>query len=250
VKRVTGRDVAALALPASSTAPREVKWLAVGVAALLSWKIAAPLAEDFITSQRAPSLGLYVEEAPRPHEQEFKQARGNRRDAHIFPHLNMGSLNCVDGIPIPESARLRADLPQEEYPADPAVAEVKRLSWSPNTLVLDVNAKANTTVLVNQNWARKWRSNVGKVRSEEGLLAVDVPAGHHTLKLDYRDNVLYVSALVSLATLLVLVWFGGRTLIRGAKREWAKFGTLPVWPTEPPASPSPPSDDANVDASR
>jgi hypothetical protein len=213
-----------------SPSGREVKWLAVAVAAVVSFKIAAPLAEELMAAQRAPSLGLYVEEAPRQLVQEFKQSRGNRRDAHIYVHLNMGSLNCVAGIPIPESARLRSDLPQEEYPADPAVAEVKRVKWSPNAIVLDVNAKDATRIFVNQNWARQWRTNLGTVRNDQGLLAVDVPEGHHTLKLDYRDNVVYLSALVSLATLLTLMWFGGRRVVRGARREWAKFASLPTWP--------------------
>lgn len=212
--------------------PAAAGWIAVGAAAIVAWRLARPVADELIAAPRAGSIGLFVEEPPHPLEQEFKQSRGNRRDAHIFPALNMGSLYCVAGIPIPESARLRGDLPQEEYPADPAVAEVKRVSWSPNVIVLDVNAKASTTIYVNQNWSPKWRASVGTVRSEEGLLAVDVPAGHMTLRLDYRDDVLYVSALISLGTLLVIGWFGGRRLARAAKREWTRFESLDVWPAE------------------
>jgi hypothetical protein len=202
----------------------------VGIAALLSYRFVSPVAEELVVMQRGPSNALYVEEAPREYAGEFKQHRGNRRDAHIFPALNMGSLNCVVGIPVPESGRLRADLAQEEYPADPALADVRRVSWSPNSIVLDVQAKAPTTIYVNQNWHRKWRASVGVIRNEDGLLAVDVPAGKMTLQLDYRDNILWVAFFISAGTLLTIAYFGGRQLVRGARREWARFGTLPVFP--------------------
>lgn len=233
VKRVTKRDIPALEFSPNESS-RALVWIAVGLAAYVSFKNFSPMAEELVVAQRAPSLSLYVEEAPRTYSGEFKQHRGNRRDAHIFPSLNMGSLNCIVGFTIPQSPRLRADLPQEEYPADPALATVKRVSWSPNEIVLDVDAKAATTVYVNQNWARQWRTSVGKIRSEEGLLAIDVPAGKHELKLAYRDYVIYFSFLVSLATLLAITWFGGRQAVRWVRREWAGFDALPVWPSSAP----------------
>ncbi|MBX3231101.1 MAG: hypothetical protein KIT84_37190 [Labilithrix sp.] len=244
VARVTKRDIEKLDTWIPPKVPVEMLWAAVLVGAIFSWRITSPLIEELAAPQRAPSMQLYVEEAPRNFEQEFKQSRGNRRDSHIFPHVNMGSINCVAGIPVPESTRLRGDLPQEEYPADPNVATVKRISWSPNAIVLDVDAKAATTILVNQNWAPEWRSNVGTVRSEELLLAVDVPAGKHTLRLNYTSWVVYLSALLSLVTLLALLWYGGRHVVRAAKRERVRFETLPLWPVErdeegPPEEPPP-----------
>lgn len=231
VRRVTGKDIPALAVRTTPRDLRPVLWIAVGLAAGLSWKLAGPVATELAAAQRAPSMALYVEEAPRKYAGEFKQTRGNRRDAHIFPSLNMGSLNCVVGFTIPESPRLRADLPQEEYPADPALATVKRVSWSPNEIVLDVEAKAPTTIYVNQNWARQWRASVGTVRSEEGLLAIDVPAGKHTLTLAYRDYVVLFSFYVSLFTLLAIVGFGARQLVTWGKRWWAGFDALPAFPS-------------------
>jgi hypothetical protein len=232
-KRITGKDVRWLD-SASGEVPCEVIWLCVGVAAFLSLKIAAPLAEELLPSQRVASLSLYTEEAPHNYDGEFKQHRGNRRDAHIFPAMNMGSIYCVAGIPIPESGRLRADLPQEEYPADPALAEVRRVSWSPNSIVLDVDAKAPTTIYVNQNWHRKWHSNVGVVRSEDRLLAVDVPAGKMRLELDYRDYGVWISFLISLVTVLAIAWTFGRQLVQGVRREWARVDALPALPSGTP----------------
>jgi hypothetical protein len=234
VKRLTKKDIPPFKMPTAVEA-RALGWIAVGLAAMIAWKLVTPIAEELASAQRAPSMALYVEEAPRTYAGEFKQARGNRRDAHIFPSLNMGSLNCVVGFTIPESPRLRAGLPQEEYPADPALATVKRVSWSPNEIVLDVDAKAPTTIYVNQNWARQWRTNVGKVRSEEGLLAVDVPPGQHTLTLAYRDYVVLISFYVSFLTLLAILYFGGRQLVTAAKRVYTGFDALPALPSsEPP----------------
>lgn len=231
VKRLTKRDIPALE---TITTPRDtaiLNFIAIGLAAYGSYKILAPAAEEAAAAQRAPSTALYIEEAPRYYAGEFKQARGNRRDAHIWPALNMGSLNCVVGFTIPESPRLRADLPQEEYPIDPSLASVKRVSWSPNEIVLDVDAKAPTTILVNQNWAKKWHASEGKVRSEEGLLAVDVPAGKQTLRIYYRDYVVLFAFLVSLCTVLTILWFGGKQLARWLKLQYTGFDSLPGFPS-------------------
>ena len=241
VRRVTGKEIPTLVTTEGKPAGdrRPLLWIAVGLAAIIAFQIARPVATELASAQRAPSMALYVEEPVHEYAGEFRQHRGNRRDAHVFPSLNMGSLNCVVGFTIPESPRLRADLPQEEYPADPALATVKRVSWSPNEIVLDVDAKAPTTIYVNQNWARQWRSSVGTVRSEEGLLAVDVPAGQHTLTLAYRDYVIYVSFWISLLTLAAILWFGVRQLIPWVKEQWAAFPALPAFPSGTAPAPPP-----------
>jgi hypothetical protein len=213
--------------------PRELRWSAVALAALAAFKIASPSFEEMSVANANTSKNLFVEQPPRELDQPFRQARGNRRDAHIFPPIGLGSLYCVEGIPVPESARLRGDLAQEEYPADPAVATVKRVMWSPNAIDLDVDAKAATTVFVNQNWSRGWRSNIGTVRSEQGMLAIDVPAGQSRLEIRYRDYKVYFALLVSLATLGAILFFGGRQLVRATRRELAAFDGLPLFPGDP-----------------
>lgn len=237
VKRLTGKDIKALATVTTPRDTRILGWIAVGLAAYISYKTVAPVAEELSSAQRAPSIALYTEEPVRKYDGEFKQTRGNRRDSHIFPSLNMGSLNCVVGFTIPESARLRADLPQEEYPADPKLAKVKRVSWSPNEIVLDVDASAPTTILVNQNWARQWRSDVGAARSEEGLLAIDVPAGKHTVTLAYRDYVVIISFWISFLTVLVIAGLTIRALIPWVKQQWSGFNSLPSLPSNVVAHP-------------
>ncbi|MBX3197357.1 MAG: hypothetical protein KF894_04295, partial [Labilithrix sp.] len=215
--------------------PAEIGWIMVGLAAFLMYsRVALPFAEEILTGVRIRPGTMYVQEGPRDHDAPFKQSRGNRRDVHLFTTANMGSLYCVAGNPLPESALLRGDLAQEEYPQDPSKATVKRLAWTPNEITLEVDAKEPTTVLVNQNWAPQWRTSVGAVKSVEKLLAVDVPAGKNVVVLAYKDRFLGFCLLVSLASLLGVAFVLGRDGVRWVKRERARWDTLPLWPADAP----------------
>ena len=210
--------------------PRAAGQIAVGASALLAVYVAQPLATTIVEPMRIAPHSIYVEPPPRAYDQPFRQHRGNRRDGHIFPPMNMGSLYCASGNPLPESPLLRADLAQEEYPVDPTKATVTRKSWSPHVIELDVDAKEATTIYVNQNWAPQWRTNIGTVKSVEKLLAVDVPAGKHLVRLKYTDWFLIACLLVSAATLIGILYVFGRDGVRWCRAEWAGFDKLPWWP--------------------
>jgi hypothetical protein len=220
--------------------PPEVGWIIVGVAAFLAYSsVGRPFAEEILTGVRIRPNTMYVQEGPRDYDGPFRQSRGNRRDVHMFTTANLGSIYCVAGNPLPESALLRGDLAQEEYPQDPTKATVKRLDWTPNAIKLEVDAKEPTTILVNQNWAPQWRANIGTVKSVEKLLAVDVPGGKNVVELEYKDRFLGACLLVSLVTLLGVVFVLGRDGVRWAKRERTRWDTLPLWPGDPvPAAPA------------
>ena len=96
--------------------PAELAWLVVGLSTFLAYRTLRPEAEAILEQVRIKPATMMVSEAPRNFDQPFRQSRGNRRDAHIFPTANMGSIYCVAGNPLPQSALLRGDLPQEEYP--------------------------------------------------------------------------------------------------------------------------------------
>lgn len=232
-KRVQ-REEAALAARPPLPMPAELGWLAIGLAAWLAYDKGRPLLEEVLAGVRIRPGTMYVQEAPRYYDGDFKQHRGNRRDAHVFPPMNMGTIYCVAGNPLPESKLLRGDLAQEEYPVDPTKATVKRLAWSPNAIELEVDAKEATTIHVNQNWAPAWRSDVGTVKSEDKLLAVDVPAGRYTLKLKYEDRFLYLCLFVSAASLLALAFVFGRDGVRFVRGELAAWKTMPWWPDQLP----------------
>lgn len=213
-----------------SALPRVLRMSLVAVGTLAVALALGPRYKQTITAAAGQFTQLaFTFEPARTYAQEFRQHRGNRRDAHLFPAINMGSLYCITGIPVPQSTLLRGDLPQEEYPLDPALATVRRVRWTPNEITLDVQASRATRVLINQNYERHWRSNVGNVVSHQGLLAVDVPAGRHTLVVKFVDRALQLSLLLSSLTLLALgallakhVARSARALLdalRSAKRE-------------------------------
>ncbi len=119
---------------------------------------------------------------------EFKQARGTRWGlAHYLP-MQRGCLSCWDAYPVPQSRALRGDLTAEEYLADPGAGSVTRSRWSPNALSLHAEISRPTTLVVNQNHHPGFSSNVGLVRSERGLLAVDLPPGIHDVELRFRPR--------------------------------------------------------------
>jgi len=224
-------------------APRPVPdvlvWAAVGLAAYGSYAVMRPQAEKVMQWGRIKPNQIYVEEGPRSLDQPFRQSRGNRRDAHVFAAANLGSLYCFAGNPLPESPLLRGDLEQEEYPVDPAKASVKRLSWTPNEITLEVDAKEPTTIHVNQNWAPEWTTSVGTVKNEQQLLAVEVPAGKSTVVVAFRDRMLMVCLLVSLLALLAVIAVFTREGYRWARLEIVRWRSLPTWPDELPTTAGP-----------
>jgi hypothetical protein len=233
--------------PARAVPGELLRWLVVGLSAFGAFTVARPQLEELLKSVRVEPGDIYVQEGPRTYDAPFRQHRGNRRDAHIFPTANMGTLYCVAGNPIPESPLLRGDLPAEEYPASPAQGTVKRLSWSPNAIELEVDAREPMNVRVNQNWAPAWRTNIGTVKSEQKLLTVDVPAGKHIVRLEYRDYGLIACLLVSLATLLALLVLLARDALNAIRRLVRHWAALPMWPDERPPALAPSVERADIE---
>jgi hypothetical protein len=116
---------------------------------------------------------------------DFHQARGNRWVAAYYPFMSRGSLACFDDYNVAQSPDLRGDLEQEEYLVDPGAGTVERLEWSPNHIRLQVKLLRAARLHVNQNWHAGWRASVGAVVSDNGVLAVDLPAGEHDVELRF-----------------------------------------------------------------
>lgn len=142
---------------------------------------------------------------PRVH-QDFRQTRGNYFEFPLWPYIDRGTLACYDETPFPASPALRPDLPAEEYLADPSAGTVVRRAWTPNRIELTVTLLRPATVLVNQNYAPGWRASVGKVHPQDGLLAVDLPAGTHALSLRMWPPLCTVGLFAMLLALLATGW--------------------------------------------
>jgi hypothetical protein len=151
----------------------------------------------FVSAGTARELGVVAVDRAK----EFRQSRGNRWLAAHYDGIGAGSLSCWETHPVAMSPKLRGDLPAEEYVADPNVGRAKRVSWSPNEIVVHAQMSSAGRLLVNQNWHPGWRSSVGTVVSDEGLLAVDLPAGENDVKLAFRPRSATAGAVVTLVAL-------------------------------------------------
>jgi hypothetical protein len=137
-------------------------------------------------------------------DRPFHQARGMRWALAYYAPMQRGSLSCWDAYPIPESPLLEGDLTQEEYLEDPTAGHVEERRWSPNQIDLDVSLVRPARLRVNQNWHRGWRASEGDVKSERGLLTVDLPAGDHSLTLRFAPRSASGGLFVSLVSLLAV----------------------------------------------
>jgi hypothetical protein len=147
--------------------------------------------------------------------------------------MSRGSLSCWDAYPVPMSPLLRGDLPNEEYLLDPSAGTVTRRGWTPNTLDLDVALLRPSELLVNQNFHTGWRSNVGQVRSHDGLLAVALPTGVRHVRLSFRPRSAVAGAVSSMVALALAFWIlrrirqGAGGPLRGESRWLAAAAVIP-----------------------
>ena len=128
------------------------------------------------------------------------------------PRQNRGRLECwEEWAPFAGAPLWTGDLPQAKAAGTGAV--VYSVMRTQNSFVVDVEASAPSTVLFNTSYARGWRTNVGTVREDGHQLVVDVPAGHHRLKVWYWPIGLTVG-LIATALGLVGAIFAIRLLSR------------------------------------
>jgi hypothetical protein len=192
-----------LARARRTTHPRRARawWAAWAGAAILCVANVGPMVSNHAWSAAQRAL----EPPPVVTERPFHQARGNRWALAYYEPMQRGSLSCWDAYPVPQSPLLRGDLKDEEHLLDPASGVARERRWSPNRIDVDVDLTRPGTLLVNQNWHRGWRASEGTVRDHEGLLAVDLPAGKHSVELDFSPRSATGGALVSLVTLAALL---------------------------------------------
>jgi hypothetical protein len=170
-----------------------------------------------VTDTTRPRLDhLFTREPAMTMDQPFRQSLGNRWYAHVWPAAGMGTLSCFEEQAFTVSPALRGDLPQEEYLSDPDAGTVKRVAWSPHRIDLRVALDRPTTLLVNQNDHRGWRTSAGRKVHRNGLIAVELPAGDHEVVLSFRDPLIGWGAAITLLTILGLT---GHELVLWRRRK-------------------------------
>ncbi len=189
--------------------------------------LAAGLAITFVgqirTFHRAAGARTLGALQAAPADSAFRQSRGNRWLAAHVQAQNLGSLSCWEVHPVVQSSRLRGDLDKEEYLEDETAGTVTRKAWSPNRVTVRASLSRAAKLFVNQNWHPGWRANVGAVVSEDGLLAVELPAGEHDVVLSFQPRSAKTGGLVSLVALLSLVGLG--VMFRGGRPAFGRRTT-------------------------
>jgi len=155
---------------------------------------------------------------PRERLQPFHQARGNRWAVAGFGPMSRGSLACWEAYAVPQSTKLRGDRTEEAWLADGGAGTLSQTHWSPNRLGFNVTLAQPTRVLINQNYHRGWKTSVGTVVNDEGLLAVELPAGSSTLELRFLPRSAVGGLLTSSFALLALFF-----VVRAQRRSLVHF---------------------------
>jgi hypothetical protein len=155
---------------------------------------------------------------------DFRQTRGNRWIADYYPLMSRGSLTCFDDYDVAQTSALRSDLPHEEYLKDADAGTVERVAWTPNRIDLRVTLTRPARVYVNQNWHPGWRTSEGTVVAEDGLLAVDLPAGSHALTLRFRPRSAVAGMWTTFLALVVVGFLAWRSrtgdLVTPGRERW------------------------------
>ncbi len=155
---------------------------------------------------------------PRERLQPFHQARGNRWAVAGFGPMSRGSLACWEAYAVPQSTKLRGDRTEEAWLADGGAGTLRETHWSPNRLGFTATLERATRVLINQNYHRGWKTSLGTVVNDEGLLAVELPAGTSTLELRFLPRSA-VGGLITSSFALLALFF----VVRAQRRSLVHF---------------------------
>ena len=140
----------------------------------------------------------------------FKQMPGEKARMYAYPRSNQGSLSCFEESPLDISPALRANAIVDEYPADPTTGTVRRLSWSPNRIVVETHFTRPGRVVVNQNWNPHWHVEGGRVENDHGLLAAAVESGQRQVTFRYLPRPFLVGLATTIAALGLAAWLWWR----------------------------------------
>ncbi|HMD05051.1 MAG TPA: hypothetical protein VKG68_07230, partial [Candidatus Binatus sp.] len=151
----------------------------------------------------------------------FRQVQ-DQSNTHMFATslADEGSLNCYEytAIGTPAAGFNEPTYRGEQYLLGAGSVTLSR--WTPNRLEYAVDAQAPTVMVVNQNYDPWWRvtSGPGQTLSQDGLLAVRVPAGKSQIVLRYVSMAaiygMIISILTALAAFVLFRWESRRAISR------------------------------------
>jgi hypothetical protein len=175
-----------------------MRFLPSAVLALLALLAAAQLIDVIVVSRPVVQLwrGAPLEDSPPAEHHYLVAGRYGQRYAS-YPRLNLGTPQCYAGAMnwVVSRALWTGDKPQVRVAAGDGTVE--DLRHTPSAWSADIDMKTAGRVWFNQNFADGWRVNVGSIANDQDLLAVDLPAGRHTVQLRYAPSELLWCVLLS-----------------------------------------------------
>jgi hypothetical protein len=105
---------------------------------------------------------------------------------------------------------------------------INSVSRTHNTFTADVDVKRDGRILLNSGYDRGWRSNVGKVVEVSHQLALELPPGHHVLRMRYWPEKMTLGVTISSLGLLGSLLFLFRRRIARLLRRPGGKGAAPT----------------------
>jgi hypothetical protein len=133
---------------------------------------------------------------------------------YMMAQAHLGVVNCYEPATAEKNV-LGANVPGyrgEQFLLGDGTVNLE--SWTPNALAYNVDTRAVSTVVINQNFDPEWRIEQGKgqLYRVNGVLGIQVPSGKQRLRIVYHDGsfmigcVIFVVGMLGASTLYV--WCG------------------------------------------
>jgi len=140
--------------------------------------------------------------------------------------MNVGTISAIEPVPISAYA---LPIDSEEYKGEVYLSgtegKIAIKDWSPNRIVINVEAEQEGSVIVNQNYFPGWKvkgSGDPKIEEIDGLVGVRVPPGRNTFMIYYLPATFQIGLMVSLATLLMILLISGRYFYKWRQQLFIK----------------------------
>jgi hypothetical protein len=140
-----------------------------------------------------------------------------KSDAEAVPYMLSDAFDPAAEVVLSEESPVALD-------GMPVAGEVRWEERSPGLLRLSVTADRAALLVVADNWFPAWQATVDGseapvLRAYHTLRAIPVPAGEHTVTMEYRSAVLARSLWLSVVALLGLTGLGISGVVRDHRRR-------------------------------
>jgi hypothetical protein len=147
-------------------------------------------------------------------EMSFKQVTDTGqhpgRWSGMYPQYltNHGTINCYEAL-MPKVKAIPAD--SQYYRGEAFIANYSGSAsityFSPNKVIVKVNATENDKVVINQNYIQGWRASEGTVQEYNGLISTDITPQTQEVVFSYLPTGFLLGVVASAVGLLLCVLF-------------------------------------------